>query len=267
MTAASGSPLLACRNVSKYFGALAAVNNLSFEVWPGEVLGISGPNGAGKTTLFDVISGLAPADSGQVVFEERDISRLSPDRICREGIARTFQLNAAFDTLTARENVLVAAYYGHRNRIFPGLRFDRDSQRRADEALEVVGMADKAESVVKDLPVFHRKLLMVAGVLATEPKLLLMDEPVGGLNKEEMNQIMALVERVRELGVTTVLIEHVMRFLVQAADRALVMHHGESIYEGSAEGLCRDQTVVECYLGQGASHRLQDLLKGGQDDD
>jgi len=162
MTAPSQAPVLACRNVNKFFGALAAVNNLSFEVKPGEVFGISGPNGAGKTTLFDVISGLNRADSGDILFDDIDISRLTADRICRMGISRTFQLNAAFGSLTARENVLIAAYYGRRKRIVPGLRFDRETERLADEAIELVGMADEAGSVVKDLPVFYRKLLMLA---------------------------------------------------------------------------------------------------------
>jgi branched-chain amino acid transport system ATP-binding protein len=266
MSLAEEQPLLVCKSVSKHFGALAAVNDLSFEVKPGEVLGISGPNGAGKTTLFDVISGLNPADSGEIFLEGTKISGWTPDRICHRGIARTFQLNAGFDTLTVRENVLIASYYGHQNRTLPGLRFDRPSQRRADEALEVVGMTYQREAIVKDLPVFYRKLLMVAGVLATEPKLLLMDEPVGGLNQQEMDKVMGLVERVRERGVTTIIIEHVMRFLIQVSDRALVMHHGEKIYEGSTDGLCRDKTVVECYLGERASRRLEDLLKEAQAD-
>jgi ABC-type branched-subunit amino acid transport system ATPase component len=244
MSSLQEQPLLVCRNVSKYFGALAAINDLSIEVVRGEVLGISGPNGAGKTTLFDVISGLSPADSGEIIFEGTNISGWTPDQVCHRGISRTFQFNAGFDTLTVRENVLVAAYYGNSNRALPGLRFDRNSKRRADEALEIVGMTDKREIVVKDLPVFYRKLLMVAGVLATGPKLLLMDEPVGGLNQQEMDIVMGLVERVREQGVTTIIIEHVMRFLIQVADRALVMHHGKRIYEGSTGGLCRDKMVV-----------------------
>ncbi len=266
MSSMQEQPLLVCRNVSKYFGALAAINDLSIEVVRGEVLGISGPNGAGKTTLMDVISGLSPADSGEIIFEGTNISGWTPDRVCHRGISRTFQFNAGFDTLTVRENVLVAAYYGHSNRALPGLRFDRNSKRRADEALEIVGMTDKWGVLVKDLPVFDRKLLMVAGVLATGPKLLLMDEPVGGLNQEEMDKIMGLVARIRKQGVTTIIIEHVMRFLIQVADRALVMHHGQRIYEGSTGGLCRDKMVVECYLGERTSRRLADVLKEAQAD-
>lgn len=264
MPVAKEQPLLVCRSVSKHFGALAAVKDLSFEVKAGEVLGISGPNGAGKTTLFDMISGLNPADSGEIFLEGTKISGWTPDRICRRGIARTFQLNAGFDTLTARENVLISSYYGHQNRKLPGFKFDRPSQHRADEALEIVGMTHQRETIVKDLPVFYRKLLMIAGVLATEPKLLLMDEPVGGLNQREMDRVIWLVERVLERGITIIIIEHVMRFLIKVSDRALIMHHGERIYEGSTDGLCRDKTVVKCYLGEKASRRLEDLLKEAQ---
>ena len=129
------------------------------------------------------------------------------------------------------------------------------------EAMELVGMADRAGTTVKNLPVFDRKLLMMASALATQPKLLLLDEPVGGLNPSEIDEVMAIVNRVREAGVTIILIEHVMRFLVALSDRVLIMHHGEKIYEGSAQGLARDKTVVEVYLGEGASERLTHILE------
>ena len=262
MALADQPPLLTCQGVDKYFGALAAVRGLDFAIPAGQILGIGGPNGAGKTTLFDVISGLDPADSGQIVFDGLPIQRWKPDRICHAGIARTFQLNAAFDTLNALENVLIASYFGRRNRVIPTLHFGKGSKRRALEAMELVGMADRADAMVKNLPVFDRKLLMVASALATQPKLLLLDEPVGGLNPTEIDEVMAIVNRVREAGVTIILIEHVMRFLVALSDRVLIMHHGEKIYEGSARGLVRDKTVVEVYLGEGASERLAHILEG-----
>ena len=263
VAAATGAPLLACRGVSRYFGALAAVSNLSFEVMPGEVLGIGGPNGAGKTTLFEMISGLVPASSGQIVFDGRDITRLAPERICHAGIARTFQLNAGFDSLSVRDNVMVAAYFGRRHRVVPGLRPDAASVARAEAALEATGLAGKADLTVAGLPVVDRKRLMLAGALATEPKLLLMDEPVGGLNAAELDQMMALVMGLRERGMTIVVIEHVMRFLLRLSSRVLVMHHGEKIYEGDPAGLTRDATVVDVYLGAGASERLGAMLAGG----
>ncbi len=253
--------LLSCQGVSKYFGAMAAVKDLSFEVVPGEVLGIGGPNGAGKTTLFDVISGLNPADTGEVVFAGETITSIAPERMCHKGLARIFQFNAAFETLSVRENVVIAATYGHRNRTFPPLRFDRASRARADEAIEMVGLSDRSDELVASIPVLDRKLLMIASALATSPKLLLMDEPVGGLNPAEIDRVMELVRRLRQNGMTMILIEHVMRFLVQLSTRVLIMHHGEKIYEGPPEGLSKDETVAEVYLGEGMAGRIAHFLE------
>ena len=140
MERTASEPLLSCQGVDKYFGALAAVRDMTFDVFPGEALGIGGPNGAGKTTLFDVISGLNPATAGTITFDGKSITRATPDRTCQLGMARTFQLNAGFDTLSARENTLIAAYFGRHNRLVPGMRFDRETQRLADEAMEFVGL-------------------------------------------------------------------------------------------------------------------------------
>jgi branched-chain amino acid transport system ATP-binding protein len=255
------TPLLSCRGISKYFGAMAAVKDLSFDVVPGEVLGIGGPNGAGKTTLFDMISGLNPADSGEVVFAGEDVTKLPPERICHLGLVRTFQLNAGFDTLTARENVLIAATYGHANHAFPPLRLDRETLDRADAAIERVGLQDCAHQTVANISVLERKLLMIASALATSPKLLLMDEPVGGLNPHEIGRVMDFVRKLADEGVTMVLIEHVMRFLVQLSSRVLIMHHGEKIYEGPTAGLSRDETVTEVYLRKGTAARIAQFLE------
>ncbi len=255
-------PLLRCRGVSKYFGALAAVKSLSFDVTAGEVLGIGGPNGAGKTTLFEVISGLNPTDEGTIELEGVAIERVAPATICHRGIARTFQFNAGFDTLSVRENVLVSAHFGRRNRAWPRLTYDRTTVELANRALDLVGMTDQAGQTVKDLPVFHRKLLMMASAMATEPRLLLMDEPVGGLNPGEIGRMMEILLGLRGQGVTIILIEHVMRFLVQLSDRVLIMHHGESIYEGSPRGLTRDARVIEVYLGDGMAERLRNAMSG-----
>ena len=253
----STRPVLACESVSKRFAALTAVDDLSFEVGEGEVLGIGGPNGAGKTTLFDLVSGLVPLDGGRVVLDGRDVGGQPPYRLCQAGIARTFQLNAGFDTLTVRENVLLAAQYGVRSSFLPPLRFSRHSIRLADEALEFVGLADRRDQEVATLRVFDRKLLMIAGAVATEPRVILMDEPVGGLTPGEIDAVIELVEHLRNRGMTIVLIEHVMRFLVRLSDRVMIMHHGQSIYEGTPEGLSRDRQVVEVYLGEAASRALQ----------
>jgi branched-chain amino acid transport system ATP-binding protein len=247
--------------VSKLFGALAAVNNLSFDVYPGDVLGIGGPNGAGKTTLFEVISGLNPASKGRVVFDGIDITDLPPESVCHAGIARTFQLNASFDSLSVRDNVRVAAYFGRDNRRYPGLRIGPEVEALTTAAIEAVGLAGKDNLIAGELPVLDRKLLMLAGAIATRPKLLLMDEPVGGLSPREIDHMMEAVRRIAAGGVTIILIEHVMRFLVQLSTRVLIMHHGERIYEGPPQGLARDRTVIDVYLGEGASQRLGKLME------
>jgi branched-chain amino acid transport system ATP-binding protein len=242
--------------VSKLFGALAAVNRLSLDVHPGDILGIGGPNGAGKTTLFDVISGLNPASSGQVVFDGRDITQARPEAICHAGIARTFQLNAAFDTLSVRDNVRVAACFGRAARSFPGWRLPPDAEAAAAEALDAVGLAGRDALPAGELPVLDRKLLMLAGALATAPKLLLMDEPAGGLSPGEIDRLMQVVRAIAARGITIMLIEHVMRFLVQISTRVLILHHGERLYEGPPGGLARDRGVIDVYLGEGAAQRL-----------
>ena len=258
---AAAPPLLSCRNVGKFFGALAAVDDLSFDVGIGEVLGIGGPNGAGKTTLFELISGLNPASRGHILLSGRDITRLTPEQICHAGVARTFQLNAGFDSLTARENVLVGAYFGRENRILPSFRIGRQANEAADEAMALVGIEASANRITGKLPVLERKLLMMASAMATRPKLLLMDEPVGGLTAKETDRVMRAVRTIRASGVTIILIEHVMRFLVQLSDRVMIMHHGEKIFEGLPGNLVNDRTVVDVYLGQGVSDRLRSFMQ------
>lgn len=253
----NASPLLSCRNVSKFFGAMAAVKDFSFDLAPGEVLGIGGPNGAGKTTLFELISGLNPADQGQILFEGQEIQSLAPHAICHLGIARMFQSNAGFDTLSARQNVLIAAAYGRKPAgLIPALVYDAGIRRIADEAIEFVGYQHSLSDPVRSLPVLDRKLLMIASALATKPRILMMDEPVGGLNPEEIDRLMALVRKLISAGVTIMLIEHVMRFLVQLSTRVMIMHHGEKIYEGTPGGLAHDETVTRVYLGERMSKRI-----------
>ena len=158
--------ILSVEGLAKRYGAMAAVSDLTFNVKPGEVLGIGGPNGAGKTTLFDIISGVSRASAGRVIFDGNDISNLSAVQICHLGIARTFQLNAVFDTMTVRENLQSSAYFGTRNRIVPSLRFDKEAKEQADEAMEVTGLQDLAGTVAGSLPILQRKLLMTASAIA-----------------------------------------------------------------------------------------------------
>ncbi len=258
------TPLLECENVVKRFGSLSAVDGMSLTVNPGEIVGIGGPNGAGKTTFFDVVTGVTPATEGRIVFDSRDISGLGADRICQYGIARTFQLNAAFESLTVRENIDIAAYFGRGRRTIPGLKLGKDVREQTVEALAFVGLADKADAPVAQLPVLDRKLLMIAGAIATKPKLLFLDEPVGGLNTTEIDHIIGLVERLKAGGLTVVLIEHVMRFLLALSSRVLIMHHGKKIFEGLPNEVAEDPVVVETYLGEGTRKRLKTFFSEGE---
>ena len=260
MASGERAPLLACRNVFKYFDALAAVNDFDLDVHAGDVVGIGGPNGAGKTTFIDVISGINPATSGEIKLDGRDISKVRPDLICHRGMARTFQLNAGFDSLTIRENVLIGSAFGLGDRGVPAMTFSRAMRERVDRALELCRLTDRAEAVARDVPVLERKLLMLASAVATDPKLLLIDEPVGGLNPHEVDDVMEIVQGLAAEGMTIILIEHVMRFLLQISTRVVIMHHGEKIYEGNTQSLLSDRRVVEVYLGEGTADRLQHML-------
>lgn len=254
--AAEPLPLLSCRNIAKYFGALAAVKDLSFDVNQGDIVGIGGPNGAGKTTVFELVSGFNPTDGGNISLGGERIDRLAPHVVCHRGIARMFQSNTGFDTLTARQNVLLAASHGETARAFPPLVFHREVRDRADAAMAFVGYRRSPDSIVRNLPVLDRKLLMVASAIATKPRLLLMDEPVGGLNPEEIDQFIDLVRKLVADGVTIMLIEHVMRFLVQLSTKVIIMHHGGKIFEGAPNRLVEDPTVREVYLGEHMSRRM-----------
>ena len=260
MASGERTPLLACRNVFKYFDALAAVNDFDLDVYAGDVVGIGGPNGAGKTTFIDVISGINPATSGEIKLDGRDISKVRPDLICHRGMARTFQLNAGFDSLTIRENVLIGSAFGLGDRGVPAVTFSRAMRERVDRTLELCRLTDRAEAVARDVPVLERKLLMLASAVATDPKLLLIDEPVGGLNPHEVDDVMEIVQGLAAEGMTIILIEHVMRFLLQISTRVVIMHHGEKIYEGNTQSLLSDRRVVEVYLGEGTADRLQHML-------
>jgi len=251
------TPLLSCRNVSKYFGAMAAVNDLTVDVHQGEIFGISGPNGAGKTTLFEVISGLSSATEGTIIFDGREITDSQPQKICQLGLSRVFQSNACFDSLTVRENISVGAIYGVANGPLVPLYTQQQTLERIEFTLQKVGLGDKGDHIAANLSVLDRKRLMFAAALSSNPKLLLLDEPVGGLNSHEMDHIVRLVSDIAKSGVTIVLIEHVMRFMVQLATRVLIMHHGEEIFIGLPEDLPRDERVAEVYLGKEATKSLE----------
>ena len=251
------STILSCRRLTKTFGALVALNRLSFEVEKGVVFGIGGPNGAGKTTLFDLICGIAPISSGDIIFDGQSIVGKRPFEICHAGVARTFQLNAAFETMTVLENVLIASQHGGRHADLPRFVYDRMQRIHADNIIETCGLKDKAEQSVSRLSMFDHKMMMIASALATRPRLLLLDEPVAGLIPAEIDKVEKVIRKlIEDHSLTVILIEHVMRFLVGLSDQIMIINHGEKLYQGPAEGLSKDRQVVDVYLGEGTSARL-----------
>jgi branched-chain amino acid transport system ATP-binding protein len=244
----SDAALLEVARLSKRYGGLAAVDDLSFAVREGETFGIAGPNGAGKTTLFDTITGHARASGGEIRFADETIQARSSHAICRAGVARTFQIPAVFPEHTVLANVMVGAYFGRRRRL-PGVRFDTAASERAREAAAFVGLEDRLDVPAGPLPLFDKKRLMIASAIATSPRLLMLDEPVGGLNPGEVDAVLALMRKVRESGVTIVLIEHVMRALMSISDRVLVMNHGRLLFEGTPDDVQRHEEVIRVYLG------------------
>lgn len=241
-------PILECRGVTRHYGALAAVDGIDLKIAANETVGIGGPNGAGKTTFFDLISGLTPITSGEVVFDGRPITGRPPHRLFHEGLARTFQVTSGFGSLTVLQNMLVAVVNGS-GRERPGLLLTRHHRERAMAHLAEFGLADIADDPVSNIPVLARKKLMVASAVAHEPKVLLLDEPVGGLMPREIDEFIALMQQLRSSGICIVFIEHVMRFLTAVAGRALIIHQGKLIYDGDPHGIAHDETVRSVYLG------------------
>ncbi len=249
--------ILACERVTKAYGGLVAVGNLTFSVEPGETFAIVGPNGAGKTTLFDTISGISSPTSGVIRFDGHEIQRRRAHEICQLGIARTFQTTAVFRTQTVLANALVGSIFGQRSGSRLTLQFRSEALESALDALELCGLLDKQAQIAASLSVFELKRLMLATALATRPKLLLLDEPVGGLNRAEREAMIQLIRAINQTGVTVLLIEHVMKAVQALANRMLVLHHGEKIAEGAPADVLRDEKVVAVYLG-----KHQELVTG-----
>ena len=241
-------PVLEGVEVCKDYGGLRAVVDVSFAVRPGEILGIVGPNGAGKTTLFDVITGHTGATSGDVRLDGRSIVEDKVHARCVAGLARTFQQPVVALSLSVLENLYLAASF----------RRGREGGRsedlvEAERCLTFVGLEARAEAEAGPLGMFDKKRLMLATALATNPRVLLLDEPFGGLNPQEIDRVIALLGRVRDEGMAVVVIEHVMRALTSVADRVLVMHHGATFFEGTPQEMLADERVIQVYLG--ATHR------------
>ena len=240
-------PILEGKGVTKYFGGLAAVSNVDFNVQQGEALGLIGPNGAGKTTLFNLISAALTPRSGTIRFKGEDITGLSPHKICRMGVARTFQLVKVFADMPVLNNVILGSYFG----ISPGMS-SKDAVREATELLEFVGLSAVKETPARDLTLANQKRLEVARALATKPELLLLDELMAGLNPTEITQAMDLVSRIRGKGITIIMIEHVMKAIMKVCERIMVLHHGQKIAEDTPREIATSETVIKIYLGEKA---------------
>jgi branched-chain amino acid transport system ATP-binding protein len=237
--------ILEGEGVTKNFGGLAAVSGADFHVNQGEVVGLIGPNGAGKTTLFNLISGaLAPA-SGVIRFKGENITGLKPHRICKKGVARTFQSAQLFAGLTVFENVLLGSLFGK-----PKAESGPDAEKETLELLDFVELSTARTTLAKDLPIANQKRLEVARALATKPELLLLDEVMAGLNPTEVAQAMELITKIRNKGITVFMIEHVMKAIMSVCDRIIVFHYGSKIADGAPAEIATNQTVVEIYLGK-----------------
>ncbi len=255
--------IFACDNVSKSYGGLLAVKNVTFSVNEGEIFAIVGPNGAGKTTLFDTISGVSPVTEGTVSFKGQEIQKLLPDKICRLGVSRTFQTTVGFDTQTVLTNVLVASVLGRPGENGnPTLKFSAHAIESALDALEFCDLLNKQNWQANQLSGFERKRLMLATALAARPTLLLLDEPVGGLNRTEREEMIELVRKVNNAGVTVLMIEHIMKAVQALANRMLVLHHGELIAEGPPSEVLRDKRVIEVYLGGQGREKVAQYERG-----
>ena len=249
------SVLLEIRGLTKYFGGLAAVHNLDISVHEGELVGLMGPNGAGKTTVFNLITGIFHPSKGQIIFEGKEIGREKPHYIAECGIGRTFQFAYLFPEFTVLENVVASFHLDPKCGFWEGL-FNTPSYRRKEERifneameiLQLVGLEREKDSVARNLPHGPQKLLTMARALAIRPKLLLLDEPIGGMRYDEVNHTMSAIERIRSQGTTIVLVEHNMR-LMRLCERIVVIDFGEKIAEGTYEEIKNHEEVMRAYFG------------------
>ncbi len=237
--------ILEGKGVTKYFGGLVAVSGVDFHVDQGEIVGLIGPNGAGKTTLFNLISAAIAPKCGVIRFKDRDLCGCKPHQVCKAGVARTFQAVSVFAGLPALTNVLLAGLFGTAGSISRA-----QAARKAEQWLEFVGLSEAAMTPAGELPLYLQKRLEVARALATGPELLLLDELIAGLNLTEAAEAVELVRKIRDRGISILMIEHVMKAIMSVCDRVMVLHHGVKIAEGTPQRIAASKDVIEVYLGE-----------------
>jgi branched-chain amino acid transport system ATP-binding protein len=251
------SPILEVQKLTKRFGGLEALADVDLTVQPGEIIGIIGPNGAGKSTFFNVISGVMKPTSGKVVFRGEDITGFKPNRVAKRGMVRTFQGTTLFSDLTVLENIHIACHVPAHVNLAADLvglpsvrRREKEMTASSLEILELAGLHDVQDKLASDLPHGHQRALGVAIALATGPQLLCLDEPVTGMNAEEIEAMIEFIARIRERGITILLVEHAMKVVMTICERIMVLNFGRKIAEGTCSEVQCDEDVIEAYLGR-----------------